>query len=110
MCGTPADQWRLAAEAIIYTIAQGAEQKRSGGLQKLFILTVRGQRIKIHRSYHSSFEQWYPNEAPLIKLLLKILYKNDILKILNPQAALQKHPINTLESSKHPLNLVRLSL
>jgi hypothetical protein len=59
--------------------------------------------------YHSSFELWYPNEAQLIQLLLKILKENAIIKILKPQAALQKHPIYTLESSKHPLNLVRLS-
>jgi hypothetical protein len=66
--------------------------------------------IKNHQANHSSFEQWYPNEAPLIQLLLKIVKENDILKILNPQAALKKHPINTRESSKRPLNLKRLSL
>jgi hypothetical protein len=36
--------------------------------------------------------------------------EKDILKILNSKATLHKHPIYTLESSKHPLNLVRLSL
>jgi hypothetical protein len=86
------------------------DQKRSGGPQKLFILTVRGQRFKNHGTYHSSFKQWYPNEATLIQLLLKIIKESDILKILNPQSALQKHSIHTLESSKHPLNLLRLSL
>jgi hypothetical protein len=40
----------------------------------------------------------------------KIKKENDILKILNSKATLHKHPIYTLESSKHPLNLVRLSL
>jgi hypothetical protein len=35
---------------------------------------------------------------------------NNILKILKSVAILHKPPIHTLESSKHPLNLVRLSL
>jgi hypothetical protein len=41
---------------------------------------------------------------------VKIEKDNNILKILNSKATLHKHPIYTLESSKHPLNLVRLSL
>jgi hypothetical protein len=56
-----------------FTLSQikGADQKRSGGPQELFILTVRGQRIKNHRTYHSSFEQWYPNEAPADSIIVK---------------------------------------
>jgi hypothetical protein len=42
--------------------------------------------------------------------LKKIKKEKDIFKILNSKATLHKHPIYTLESSKHPLNLVRLSL
>jgi hypothetical protein len=58
-------------------------------------LTVRGRKIKSQGAYHSSNEQWYPNEAPHIRLFLKILNENHFLKILNPQGALQKHPIYT---------------
>jgi hypothetical protein len=36
--------------------------------------------------------------------------ENNILENINFQAALQKHPIHALESTKHPLNLVGLSL
>jgi hypothetical protein len=39
-------------------------------------LTVRGRKIKSQRAYHSSYEQWYPNEAPHIRLFLKILNQN----------------------------------
>jgi hypothetical protein len=99
------DQWRLASYlSFILSHIKGVDQKRSGIPQKLFIL--RGKRIKSHRTYHSSFEQWCPNEAPLIRLFLKILKENDIFKILNYQVALQKRPIYPLKSSKPTLNIV----
>jgi hypothetical protein len=53
---------------------------------------------------------WYENAPPRIRFYLKLEKDNNILKILNSKATLHKHPIYTLESSKHPLNLVRLSL
>jgi hypothetical protein len=59
--------------------------------------------IKNHRTYHSSFDQWFPNEALCIRLFLKNFNENSKKKIFNPQAALQKHPIYTMELSKHPL-------
>jgi hypothetical protein len=41
---------------------------------------------------------------------LKIEKENNIFKILKSVALLHKPPIYALESWKHPLNLVRLSL
>jgi hypothetical protein len=38
----------------------------------------------------------------------KKLKRKDIKKMLNSKATLHKHPIYTLETSKHPLNLVKL--
>jgi hypothetical protein len=63
---------QLLKQSFTLSHIKGADQKRSGIPQKLFILTVRGRMIKSHLTYHSSFEQWYPNEAPRIRLFLKI--------------------------------------
>jgi hypothetical protein len=110
--GKHADQWWLAAEAIIYTITHTrSRSKKKWWSAEALHFDSEGAKDKISSDLpSSSFEQLFPNEAPLIRLLLKSLKENNILKILNPQAALQKHPIHTLESSKHPLNIVRLSL
>jgi hypothetical protein len=43
-------------------------------------------------------------------IILKKEEEDNILKILSLKATLYKHPNYTLESSKHPLDLVRLSL
>jgi hypothetical protein len=58
----------------------------------------------------NTFALWYENAPPLLCFFLKIEKDNNILKILKSVAMIHKHPIYTLESSKHPLNLVRLSL
>jgi hypothetical protein len=102
----------IATEAIIYTIthkrsrstkkcwsaealhfdSEGSKDQKSGGLP-LFIWTV---------------VPWWNTANSIIVKNFK--GKRHYKKIFNPQAELQKHPILTLESSKHPLNLVRLSL